>query len=29
MNNYGRVALCGAMSAYGDFNKRKGVEAYK
>lgn len=28
MNNFGRVALCGAMSAYGDFKSRKGVVGY-
>jgi NADPH-dependent curcumin reductase CurA len=29
MNNFGRVALCGAMGAYGDFRQRKGVVEYK
>ena len=28
MNNHGRVALCGAMSAQGDFKSRKGVVGY-
>jgi len=28
MNNFGRVALCGAMSTFGDFKSRKGVVGY-
>jgi NADPH-dependent curcumin reductase CurA len=30
MNNFGRVAMCGAMGAYGgDYEAQKGVVEYK